>query len=74
MFAMVALALAFAAAGWAGQCMGTTRDGRQCQNQTSGSYCHFHDPNNTKQCAGRNRDGSSCRNNAQPGRSYCYQH
>lgn len=71
----IGLSLVFTAAAWAAQCMGITREGRQCKNNAGPSgYCHYHNPGNTNRCAARTKDGSPCRNNAQSGSVYCYVH
>lgn len=41
------------------QCLGTTREGKQCKNKvSSGSYCHYHTPTSVvPRCAAKTKDG-----------------
>lgn len=58
----------------ASQCLGTTKQGRQCRNKVAnGSYCYLHAPT-AKKCAGTTKSGAPCGNNAQSGSSYCHAH
>lgn len=74
---IILLALVFfgtLSVGFAAQCLGTTRAGKQCRNQGGSSgYCHYHNPT-VKHCAGTTKDGSACRNLPQAGSAYCRVH
>lgn len=71
---LVAIFLVVATVSFAAQCLGTTREGKQCRNQgASSGYCRYHDPA-VKKCAATVKDGSPCRNPPSSGSAFCHVH